>query len=392
LDWRNGKLLSALLRLDVDAPTVSAPGASSVHVSALHGLADVRPGADGYQLRWAGDDGSAVAVAVHQPGTPQVGVGVAARQWQLTRWLPLLALKPGLNPAVSAWLSGGRPRGVVADAAVHWSRAGGLQALDLTFAGLGIDPVGQLPGVQQLRGEMHGDAQALVLKLPAQGSALTLPRLFRRPLVFSSLAGTLAFWNHHGEWTLGMDALKFSGAGYAGQVRGELAFPAHGGSPIADLYVVLDHAEVPAAKLFWPLGSMAPATVTWLDRALVAGTIDDARVALRGDLAQWPFRGHEGRFEAHVPIRGLTLDYGVGWPRAEGVDVVADFVNNGMRAVTSGGESLGVRAEQAVAEITDFGNASLDLTVRGGGSGTNVMRFVRQSPIGHAHVETLDKL
>ena len=392
LDWRDGKLLSALLRLDVDAPTVSAAGAASVHVSALHGLADVRPGADGYRLRWAGDDGSAVVVAVHQPGTPQVGVGVAARQWQLARWLPLLALKPGLNPAVSAWLSGGHPRGVVADAAVRWSRAGGLQALDLTFAGLGIDPVGKLPGVRQLRGRVRGDGQALVLKLPAQGSSLTLPHLFRQPLAFSSLAGTLAFWNHDGDWTLGMDPLDFSGTGYTGQVRGELTFPTHGGPPVADVYAVLDNAEVPAAKLFWPLGSMSPTSASWLDRALVAGTIDNARVVLRGDLAQWPFREHEGRFEAHVPIRGLTLDYGVGWPRADGVDVVADFVNNGMQAVASSGQTLGVRAEQAVAQIADFGNASLDLIVRGGGSGADVMQFVRQSPIGHAHVETLDKL
>ena len=392
LDWRDGKLLSTLLRLDVDAPTVSTADAASVRVSALHGLADVRPDADGYRLRWAGDDGSAVAVAVHRPGTPQVSVGVAARQWQLARWLPLLALKPGLDPAVRAWLSGGHPRGVVADAAVRWSRAGGLQALDLTFAGLGIDPVGKLPGVRQLRGRVRGDGQALVLELPAQGSSLTLPHLFRQPLAFSSLAGTLAFWNHDGDWTLGMDALDFSGAGYTGQLRGELTFPAHGGPPVADVYAVVDHAEVPAAKLFWPLGSMSPATMTWLDRALVAGTIDNARVTLRGDLAQWPFRGHEGRFEAHVPIRGLTLDYGVGWPRAEGVDVVADFVNNGMQAVVSSGRSLGVHAEQAVAAIADFGTAPLELTVRGSGSGGNVMQFVGKSPVGRAQVDTLNKL
>jgi uncharacterized protein YhdP len=203
-------------------------------------------------------------------------------------------------------------------------------------------------------------------------------------LVFSNLAGTLAFWKQDDGWTLGMDTLDFSGAGYAGQLRGELTFPTHGGAPVAEVYATLGHAEVPAAKLFWPIGSMASATMTWLDRALVAGSIDNAQVVLRGDLAQWPFRGHEGRFEAHVPIRDLTLDYGVGWPRAEGVDVVADFVDNGMRAVASSGQAQGVRVQQAVAEIADFGSAPLDLTVRGSGSGGNVMQFVGNSPIGSA--------
>jgi uncharacterized protein (TIGR02099 family) len=267
-----------------------------------------------------------------------------------------------------------------------------LQALDVQFADVGIDPVGKLPGVRQLRGELRGDAQALALELPVQGSVLTLPHLFRQPLVFSNLAGTLAFWKQDDGWTLGMDTLDFSGAGYAGQLRGELTFPTHGGAPVAEVYATLGHAEVPAAKLFWPIGSMAPATMTWLDRALVAGSIDNAQVVLRGDLAQWPFRGHEGRFEAHVPIRDLTLDYGVGWPRAEGVDVVADFVDNGMRAVASSGQAQGVRVQQAVAEIADFGSAPLDLTVRGSGSGGNVMQFVGNSPIGSAHGETLRKL
>ncbi len=392
LDWHHGKLLSALVRLDVDALAVSGANAASAQVGAVHGLADLRSSPDGYQLRWAGDDGGAVVLAAHALDTPQLSVGIAARRWQVAPWLPLLALRPGLAPAFSAWLGRGHPHGVVTGAALRWSRASGLQALDLTFADLGIDPAGKLPGVRQLRGELRGDAQALTLELPTQGSVLTLPRLFRQPLLLSNLAGTLAFWKQDGDWTLGMDALDFSGVGYAGQLRGALTFPARGGSPVADLYATLDHAAVPAAKLFWPLGSMAPATMAWLDRALVAGSIDNAQVLLRGDLADWPFRQHKGRFEAHVPISNLTLDYGTDWPRAEGVEVTVDFVNNGMRAVVSGGQSLGVRAEQAVAEIADFGDAPLDLTVRGSGSGGGVLQFLRKSPVGSGQVDTLDKL
>ncbi len=396
LDWRDGKLLSAVMRLDVDALTVSAlstPGTDNraVSLGAVHGLAGMRRGADGYRLRWAGDDESAAVAVVHEPETPQARVGVAARQLRMAQWLPLLALKPGLSPAVGNWLQRGRPHGLVSAANVRWSQTGGLQALQVAFAGLGIDPVGKLPGVRQLRGTVRGDAQALVMELPLQSSELDMPRLFRQPLALSKLGGTLAFWKQDDAWTLGMDALDFAGDGYAGQLRGELAFPAQGGLPVAAVYATLEHADVPAAKLFWPLGSMSPATMTWLDRALVAGTIDHAQVVLRGDLAQWPFREHAGRFEAHVPIRDLTLDYGVDWPRAEGVEVVADFVNNSMHAQARG-QVLGVRADNVMADITDFSAAPLDLSVRGSGSGADVMQFVAQSPIGSAQVATLNKL
>src|SRR5690606_33069719 len=113
---------------------------------------------------------------------------------------------------------------------------------------------------------------------------------------------------------------------------------------------------------------------------------------VRGSLADWPFRHHEGRFEAHARISGLTLDYGEGWPRAEGVNVQASFVGNGMLAEASGGESLGVKLERAVALIPDFGDTRLDLNVQGNGSGASLLRFMRQSPVARREADTLARL
>ena len=147
-----------------------------------------------------------------------------------------------------------------------------------------------------------------------------------------------------------------------------------------------------AAKLFWPLGAMSPGTIGWLDHALVSGQLDQAQVLLRGDLADWPFRHNEGRFEARAVINDLTLDYGKDWPRVEGVNAVASFVNNGMLIEVSDGQSLGVKADKAVALIPDFADGLLDLNVQGSGSGASLMNFVRNSPIGRRQADTLAKL
>jgi uncharacterized protein (TIGR02099 family) len=390
LDWKAGKLTRALARINIDDLTLS-DGHAAAQLGALHGLVDLRALADGHQLRWADDDGGAMVLAAHQLGTPQARVGLAARRWQLAPWLPLLALRPGTNPALAQWLGHGRARALVSGAAVRWNQRDGLRALRVDFTDAAIDPAGKLPGVSALHGSVRGDAQALVLSVPGQASTLRMPGTFREPLVLTRLAGTLALWQHDDAWTLGIDALDVAGADYAAQVRGELAFPVGGGAPVADLYASVPHAAVTAAKAFWPLGSMSPATIAWLDRALVAGRIDDAQAVMRGNLADWPFAQHQGRFEARVPIRGLTLDYGAGWPQAEGVDVVAEFVNNSLHAQASG-HALGVRAEQAVADIADFGAAPLLLAVRGSGRGAEVMRFVRQSPLGSRQAATLGKL
>ncbi len=317
---------------------------------------------------------------------------VAARELQLAPLLPWLALKPALSPTLAQWLGGGHPRGELSRLALHWNRAQGLQSVDLAFNDLGIDPVGKLPGVSNLHGELRGDAEALSLELPPQATTLAFPHTFRQPFVMSALAGTLAFWPQDGDWHIGVDALDFTGAGYAGQARGELVFPAQGGAPFMDMYAKLDHADVAAAKLFWPLDSMSPGTIAWLDRGLQAGRLDEAQVLVRGDLHDWPFRHNEGRFEARAAISDLTLDYGTDWPHAEGVSAVASFVNNGMLVEASGGHSLGVKADRAVAVIPDFADALLDLNVQGSGSGASLMEFVRKSPIGSHEADTLAKL
>ncbi|MBQ4854276.1 TIGR02099 family protein [Rhodanobacter sp. B2A1Ga4] len=392
LDWRKGQLSRSLIRFDLDTLTVTAPAGGKASVASLHGLAGVRHVDDGYDLRWAGDDGSALALNLHQPGTDNVSADVAASKLQLAPLLPWLALKPSLAPTLAQWLGSGHPRGELDRLALHWNRAEGLHSVELAFSGLGIDPVGKLPGVSSLHGELRGDAEALSLELPAQATTLAFPHTFRQPFVMSSLAGTLAFWPQDGDWHIGVDALDFAGAGYAGQARGELVLPSQGGAPFMDIYARLEHADVAAAKLFWPVDAMSPGTIAWLDRALVAGRLDQADVLLRGDLRDWPFRHNEGRFEARAVISDLTLDYGTDWPRAEGVSAVASFVGNGMLVEASGGHSLGVAADKAVALIPDFHDALLDLNVQGNGSGASLMEFARKSPIASHQADTLAKL
>jgi uncharacterized protein (TIGR02099 family) len=392
LDWRDGKLSRSLIRFDLDTLVVSAPGGGTAHVSALHGLAGVREAGDGYDVRWAGDDGSALALNLHQPGSPRASVGVAARNLQLAPLLPWLALKPALAPALGQWLGAGDPHGELHRVALRWSRNTGLQSMDVAFSDLGIDAVGKLPGVSGLSGELRGDAGALSLELPPQALTLEFPHEFRQPFVLSKLAGTLAFWVQDGERHIGVDALEFIGAGYAGQARGEVTLPAKGGKPFVDMYATLDHADVQAAKLFWPLGSMSPGTIAWLDRALVDGNLDEAQVLVRGDMADWPFRHNEGRFEARAVLSGLSLDYGTSWPQATGINAVASFVNNGMLVEASGGQSLGVKTDKAVALIPDFAESLLDLNVQGSGSGGALLEFARKSPVAAREADTLAKL
>jgi uncharacterized protein (TIGR02099 family) len=391
-DWRQGKVTRSLVQADLTGLSIAGPQGGRAQVTALQGVADLRESDDGYQVRWAGADGSALAMALHQPATAQATVGVAARDLRLAPLLPWLALKPELSPALAQWIGAGRPRGSLDQAALQWSRAAGIQSLSIDFSGLGIDPVGKLPGVDQLHGSLSGDPEALSLSLPDQATVLRFPHLFRQPFEMSRLGGTLAFWHEDLAWHIGVDPLDCTGQGFDGQARGEVALPDGGGAPFLDLYASVDHGDITAAKLFWPITSMAPSAIAWLDRALVGGQIDSGSVLVRGDLHDWPFRHNEGRFEAQAAISHLNLDYGKDWPRVDDLAATASFTDNGMLVQASGGRSQGLRLGKAVALIPDFADSVLDLNVQGDGNGKSLLDFVRTTPIARNQNDVLSKM
>ena len=380
LDWKQGRVVRNFSRFDLDGVRiVGANGSASV--PALHGEAELQRSDDGFVLRWAGDDRSALAVRLHQPGTPRFAVQAAARDLQIAPLLPWLGLAPKLPPALANWLGEGHPRGRLDRVALAWSQASGLDRLQATFSGLAIDPVGTLPGVDGIDGTLRGDGEAVSLQLPAQATTVRATHVFREPFVLSKLAGTLAFWHADGDWHLGVDPLDFEGQGYGGQARGEIRLHDADGPPFLDLYVSLAPGDVTAAKLFWPVNVMPPPTVAWLDRALVGGRIDHAEALVRGDLKDWPFHHNEGRFEARAEISDLDFRYAPDWPDATGVHAIARFIDSGMLVQADAGQSLGVKASKVVALIPEFANGTLDLNVDGSGSAANLLGFVLKSPI-----------
>lgn len=393
LDWRDAKVVRNLTRLDLDQLALTSPDGHQARVASLHALGDMHKTGQGYRVRWGADDGGALALDVRNGSDGHADEAlIAARDLQLGALAPWAALAPALSPGMAQWLGTGHPRGKLAQVALRWTRADGLASANVGFAGVGIDAVGKLPGIDHLDGTLRGDAGALSVELPAQATVLRFPHTFRKPFVLSRLAGDIAAWHEDGDWHLGIEPLDFVGEGFGGNARGEIRLPDGGGRPFLDLYAVLDHADMDSAKLFWPIDSMSPQAIEWLDRALVAGKIERSDMLVRGSLKDWPFHANEGRFEARAEISGLALDYGKNWPRADGINAVASFVNNSMLVEARDGDSLGVKAERAVAVIPDLAHTVLDLNVQGSGSGASLIDFVKHSPIGSRQVDALNKL
>jgi len=289
------------------------------------------------------------------------------------------------------WLYLAHPQGQLAGADLRWNGAQDFD-VDALLHAASFSSANFVPGVDHIEAELHGDASALMLQLPEQPLRVEYPRVFRKPFVFGRFGGDIVAFRSDDAWRIATDRIVFEGLGYGGELRGGADVQDDSTKPLLDLYAIVTHADVTAAKLFWPTITMPPAAVEYLDRAIVEGKLDTGRVLIRGDLDSWPFHDNAGRFEARGHISDTVFDYNPEWPRAEHLDAIANFVNDSMQVEVDSVESKGVRVTGATASIGNFGEPVLDLGVKGNGTGANLLGFLRATPIGKRYDDTLKDL
>ena len=308
------------------------------------------------------------------------------------------------------WLYAADPVGSVRAATF---RTNGAEDFDLaaTIDGAAWHAVDKLPGVSGLSGSVLGDHHAFSLSLPSHTAfGVDAAHVFRQPLEFSEFAGDIVVYRteaapveagpiadtdsppakkaeipSYAGWRVETDAIAFEGARYGGELCGAIQLHDDGSRPLLDVYAAITHADVAASHLFWPVNTISPQGVSYLDHALDAGVVTGARAAFRGDLADWPFRNFSGRFEARAEIDDARLVYLHDWPAAEHMRAVADFLNTSLHVDVSAAQAQGIKLNTAAVDIPDLGEVVLDLTAAGAGAGKDMLGFLKATPIGQRY-------
>lgn len=391
LDWNRGRIVRSASRFDFsDLALRSATGRRSV-VHSFHGQANLQQVAGGYALRWRGDDGSLADGLVTVSNGALMAAHVQASQLDLRPLVPWAALARGLPAGVADWLGQGAPTGRLLRARIDWTRATGLRDGYVQFQDVGIQAFGAQPGVSALSGELRADHEAISLSLPEQAATLTVPGLYTQPLRLDRLSLSAAAWRDTEGWHLGLDALRLAGAGFSGRFNGEIGLPGKGKGLPVDFYARVGNMDLDTAKHLLPL-KMSVHARDWVDHALLAGRLSDISAVLHGNLADWPFDGHQGRFEAHARLSDVVLDYGKSWPQVTGLGADLDFVDDGLHVDVDAASSRGLKVSSATLDIPHFKSATLGMQLQADTAAADALDFVAHSPVASRQAETLARL
>ncbi|MDP2707647.1 MAG: DUF3971 domain-containing protein, partial [Burkholderiales bacterium] len=272
---------------------------------------------------------------------------------------PLMALADHLplEPELRKELDRYAPRGKVHDVVVKWSGSWPQPAqysVKGSFANLGLNAVGRIPGFAGASGNIDGTERGGTLSLGTQKAAVDLPRVFRDKLAFDTLSAQLG-WQRNGEqYEFKLNTISFSNPDFAGSVFGTYQTVPEGPGVI-DLTGNVTRAEARSVARYVPL-QVGEGGRQWLDTAFLGGNSSDVKVRLKGNLADFPFaEGKGGVFQVTARVTGGVVDYADGWPKIENIEGDLTFRGKSMDISVRDASILGAKLTRVHAELPDLG-------------------------------------
>jgi len=347
---------------------------------------------------------------------------VRARQLDVGA-LAALAVQLPIAPLQRQLLTELAPHGRIDDAVIEWQgRFPNVSAYRVRgeVANLGMNPLaaraaqpeadGQpaqparpaLPGFTNLSGRIDASDHGGSVDIDSDKLVLALPAWFAEPeMPFDQLA-------LHARWTrlagdqlaVDVDNLNLTQGALKATLTGRHVLPltpGHGPGT-ADFTGTLDNVEIGSVGRWLPLAT-PEGLREWLTGALQGGTLHDARLRLRGDLAHFPFRAENaaqrtrGEFRVSGRIEDGTLEYAPGhkaadgkaplWPLLDNINgsIVFDRARMDIHADTA--RTQGIALTNVHAVIPELGVHEMMLDIDGTAAAPlpDFLRYVAASPV-----------
>jgi uncharacterized protein (TIGR02099 family) len=247
--------------------------------------------------------------------------------------------------------------------------------------GLGFNGGDEHPGFSGLKGEISATEAGGRLAVTAEPFELRASKVFAQPVVFDKLDGALD-WTHDSQgWQINMPAFSWQLEGTQGQGDLKLLLPTQPDtSPVIKLGASFTAKDVTRLKPYMPV-NWSQNLHDWLQRAIVNGRVSQGKLALEGELAKFPFKDGDGRFQLDLDVADAKLAYAPDWPVAEQVSARLQFLANGLSITSESGKLSGNRVEHLVASIPDFKDAVLSIDGEVDGEASRYYDFLRASPL-----------
>ncbi|SUA92052.1 YhdP family protein [Pandoraea pulmonicola] len=255
------------------------------------------------------------------------------------------------------------------------------------------------PGFSNLSGHVDADQTRGSLTLDAKNATLDFPGRFDQPRIDLDTLTARTSWRISHSATrrdapadvqVRVDALHLQNAELAGDVSGTWRNGGKGNG-IVDLKGSIVRANANSVPRYLPT-DVGAGVRDYLQRALLAGTVQNAPFAVQGDLEDFPYGKGEGKFHIDIPLVDVTFNpsplrpgHTEVWPAFEKVRGNLRFDADKLHIAIDSGTVFGVTLTQVLGDIDNLGQDDSTLTLKGDARGpaADFVKYLNSSPVGH---------
>jgi uncharacterized protein (TIGR02099 family) len=275
--------------------------------------------------------------------------------------------------------------GLLNESAVYISADRSQWAVNGTMKNLVFSSATDLPQMESVSGRILGTHAQGAVALSSLNGAIYFPDLFRSPIVFDRIAGTLNWQDNEQGMVITSDYLAIDNNDWSGYANFFMHIPQaeNAEAPFLSIQLAFDSvAEVTQVANYLPAKIMGKDAVAWLDQAFLGGYVRNGTMLLSGNPQEFPFVDGQGKFEVLFEAEQGVLSFHPDWPQLTQLKASAHFFGDSLRVKVHQAKTEGVTVSGAVVDMPVLSDARF-LLIEGVANAEirDGLGFMQQTPL-----------
>ncbi len=290
------------------------------------------------------------------------GQHFVAETVDLTQVAKILLYSGELSTAQHTLLRDLAPRGLIQN--IKMDLMPDTWQLGLQFNQLGFHSGEEIPGAENLAGELLVTPNSGKIKFASENAWIDYTTLFPEDFLFSEIKGDV-FWEYGGKfWQVNTDKLLFKNA----DLDLSTHFLIKGGDGLdtyLDIAAVTDNIDTLKVQHYLPTGELSKELTDWLTKSLGPGEVEHFDLQVLGPAKDFPnYDAGNGTFRLHLNVKDQELTFDPDWPKIEHANAEMLLVGRQLQISMSQGQLFGVGLEGVLAEVALPDNGPYWLKIR----------------------------
>ncbi|MDA0148582.1 YhdP family protein [Vibrio sp. LaRot3] len=239
-----------------------------------------------------------------------------------------------------------------------------------------------LPELHHLQATVVGNTQQAKAQVSLIDDVLPYGDVFQAPLNIKQSQVDIV-WQNLGEqgWRLWAD--KVTAATPDLQVLGafRLDFPVDK-SPFLSFYAEADLYNAGETWRYLPTLALGLELTDYLSSAIQGGKVNTAKLLWYGELADFPYRKHDGMFQAWVGLKKAKFSFDTAWPPITDLQLDLLFQNDAMYLDSRSAKLMDVDAKRITGRIPELAeNGHIEIEATAVAQGNAVRDYMTASPL-----------